>query len=98
MTLFGHHPLTHGHAEQKLMRITSAQNVRLECLSKFSKFFCVVWPIAKVREHFLCLCSIMDNYCLIFWPSVILTQWSFAFWLSNTGNMFKKKSIYSAVC
>lgn len=91
MTPFGHHPLTHGHAEQKLMRITSAQkNIRVESLSKFSKFVCAAWPIAKAREYFLCFCSIMDNYCLIFWPSVTLTQWSFAFRLSNTGNMQKK--------
>ena len=63
------------------------RRIQVEYLSKFSKFVCAAWPVAKVREHFLCLWTIMDNYCLIFWPSVILTQWSSALWLSNTGTM-----------
>lgn len=49
MTPFDHHP---HHAEKRFMQITATQkNIRVQILSKFSKFVCVAWP-EKVREQF----------------------------------------------
>lgn len=62
---------------------------------KFSKCIHAAWPTAKVKEHLLCLCSIMDNYYLIFWPSVIPTVQFCIMVVKDSKYEKKKKSVLS---